>query len=185
MSVKLKSTKFRNFLYLQQVFIHGSIRAAAEKNGIKPSNLSCIIRDMEKQSGQKLFTRHSRGLVPTPQTLELIGEIANLDRMLTEIVHKINLMKGFNSISLYLPDNLKIHALKEFSEENAMEIIPASCVEDADVIVSYTKPDTASYMVSVENKFGQGLLQTVWVCAVNRPLAVKLARFIILQMHSQ
>lgn len=50
MSVKSKSSLFRDLLYLREVICCGQISRAANNNGIKASNLSKIITDIENVS---------------------------------------------------------------------------------------------------------------------------------------
>ena len=78
MSVKSKTTLFRDLLYFKEVVAAQQISAAAEKNGIKPSNLSKIIQNLEIMTTRKLFKRSSRGFEPTSEALIFVLKSLNV-----------------------------------------------------------------------------------------------------------
>lgn len=185
MSVKAKTSLFRDLLYIQEIILHRRISAAAEKNGIKPSNLSHIVREMEDRLGKPLFYRNARGLTPTPEAMKISSAFSRIELLLAELGHQINPTLPINAIKLYIPEGLTIHGLSEFAAQNKFEIGLVNQEKNSDVIVSYTKPAEAEHLISVENRIGTGVQQTIWVCAVNCETPLRLARFIISQMHFQ
>lgn len=185
MSVKAKTALFRNLLYIQEIILHRRISVAAEKNGIKASNLSHIVREMEQRLGRPLFYRNARGLTPTEDALKIAGAFVQIERLLNNLNQEINPQLPINAIKLHLPESLTINGLCEFANQNNLEIGMTNDEKSADVIVSYQRPAESDYLISVENKIGNGIQQTIWVCAIDRELPLKLARFIISQMHAQ
>ncbi len=182
MIIKTKAALFRDFLYLHEVIKHHQISAAAMKNGIKASNLSKLIKNLEDISGKRLFIRQPQGLIPTTEALKMAEMITQIEKLFDQAAGHIFSVKADTVLKLYLPDNLVLKNLERFSES------PVSLCRDsdtADVIVAYSAPPVNRDLISVENHIGTGFSQTLWVSAVNQENALSLARFIIGEMHSQ
>ena len=182
MSVKLKVALFRDLLYLREVICYGKISAAAEKNGIKPSNLSAIIKNLEHMSGKKLFLRRTNGLFPTDEALELAQKISGLENSFEQTVSAFLSPNQTQHISLYLPANLQFTELEDFAKKHAFIMRQTDFPEQADVIVSYA-PLNDSDKVIVENTIGRRMRQTIWVAAVNKEKALLLAEHLIVTLH--
>ncbi|MBQ8870197.1 MAG: LysR family transcriptional regulator [Alphaproteobacteria bacterium] len=180
MSIKSKTILFRNLLYLNEVIKFSQINAAAEKNGIKASNLSKIIKDLEDYLQKQLFIRTSNGLIPTTKALELSQMINQTETAFDEIIEKIAVNENKKSLQLYIPDNIELKNLQSFKEN---KIIFCSSSVDADVIVSYEKPQNYQNLIMVENCIGTEFKQKIWVSSKNSKQALNLSRFIICQMH--
>ena len=179
MSVKVKANLFRNLLYVKEVANFGSISAAAEKNGIKPSNLSKLIKDTEKFFGKTFFCRTRHGIVPTKEGVDLIEKIARAEDALESCLMFPN--KENKPLRLYVAEGLEIKNLMNFKKL----YLNAENENEADVIVSGIKPQRADELVSTKNQIGKDVVQNIWVCAENVEPALELARFIILQIHHQ
>lgn len=182
MSVKTKTALFRDLLYLKEVISYKQINAAAINNGIKASNLSRLIKELEALSGKQLFVRSSQGFTPTGEAISLCQKIINMEKIFEETAALIKPQRGSNSLKLYVSPNFSITNLKKFRQ------VPVSlCANemDADVCVSNYKPANAENMICVENKIGLEFRQSVWVSSVNNTHALNLARFIISLMHAQ
>lgn len=180
MSIKLKAILFRNLLYLNEVIKHSQINAAAEKNGIKSSNLSKIIKDLEDFLQKQLFIRTPNGLIPTTKALELSQMLNQTETVFDEMIEKITISENKKSLQLYVPDNIELKNLPSFKEN---KIVFCSSPVDADVIVSYEKPQTPKNFIMVENCIGTEFKQKIWVSSKNSKQALNLSRFIICQMH--
>jgi DNA-binding transcriptional LysR family regulator len=89
MKVKESVLKVRQLLCLQEAVHYGSISKAADKNGMKQSNLSVQIKDLEDTLGEKLITRLSDGISLT----EAGTEIYTLSCDLSTILNKVNTAK--------------------------------------------------------------------------------------------
>ena len=184
MSVKLKTSLFRDLLYLHEVIRHKQISAAAQKNGIKASNLSTIIKNLEKLSGKKLFIRHSNGLVPTADALKLDKRIFLLEEYFNQTAQAFLTKKRNESILLYLPENFRFDNLEKFTREHACVIKSVDTPEQADVIVS-CRPVKNPEMIIVENTVGDPLRQTIWIASVNEEKALLLAESLITALHGR
>lgn len=88
MSIKIKEAglKVRELLCLQEAVNYGAISKAAEKNGMKQSNFSVQIKNLEERLGEKLLTRIHNGIRLT----EAGNEIYSLACDLTNVVNKID-----------------------------------------------------------------------------------------------
>ena len=180
MPIKSKAILFRNFLYLNEVIKASRISVAAEKNGIKASNLSKIITDMEELTQKKLFIRTNKGLIPTKEALTFSEIISNIENSFDNQAQKLLNTQIKDTISLYVPENIEIKNLHLFNETT---ILFCNNKETADVFVSYTQPENNDELITVNNTIGKDFKQTIWVCSINQPQAINLARFIICQMH--
>lgn len=180
MLIKSKAILFRNLLYLNEVIKVSQINSAAEKNGIKASNLSKIITNMEELTQKKLFNRTNKGLIPTKEALMFSEIISNIESFFDDQSIKILSAQIKNSVSLYIPDNITIKNLYLFNETEIHFCDSQKC---ADVFLSYTQPENNDELIVVNNTIGNDFKQTIWVCSINHPQAIKLARFIICQMH--
>ncbi len=180
MSIKSKAILFRNFLYLNEVVKVLQINKAAEKNGIKSSNLSKIIKDLEDVTGKKLFIRTNKGLHPTHDAITLSDKISQLEHSFNLISEQTLKPHTKEQLQLYLPNNLEIKNIHLFNSTN---VSICNNINIADVIVSYSKPENSDNMIITENYVGNNFKQKILVCSINSPQALGLAHFIIRQMH--
>lgn len=88
-TIKTKITFLRELLALKEVIDTGQIQAAAERNGIKHSNMSKLISDLEARFKTRLLIRSSSGSVPTNTTRQLYADIENISVALDNIIHNI------------------------------------------------------------------------------------------------
>ncbi len=184
MSVKSKTTLFRDLLYFKEVVAAQQISAAAEKNGIKPSNLSKIIQNLEIMTTRKLFKRSSRGFEPTSEALKLAELISNAEKSFDFCAQKLKRQNQSGILNLYLPQNLKFKNLKSFCQKNPdITLVFCTSVAEADVFVDYTAPQNADELICVQNNLGSNFEQSIWVCSTHQKAAVNLAQFIISEMH--
>lgn len=180
MSVKTKSILFRDLLYLREVVEHTNINTTAEKNGIKTSNLSKIIKDLENITQKQLFHRSNKGVLPTGEAMKLSVLISELEKLFDNISKELFKQENKKSLALYIPDNMEIKNLNLFKQS---EITFSQDKNNADVIISYKKPENSQKLIVVENYIGTDFKQKIWVSAVNSKQAIELARFIIGQIH--
>lgn len=186
MSVKVKISLFRDMLYFKEVVIERQITAAANKNGIKPSNLSKIIQNLEKAASKKLFIRNSRGLEPTSEALKIAELISGAEKHFDSCMRKISKKNSPGIINLYLPPHLNIKNLSTFCKAHTgLTLIQCTSTVEADVWVDYQPPLERNDIVLVQNHIGGNFEQTIWVCAVNEKIPLELAQFIISAMYDQ
>ncbi len=88
-TIKTKIAFLRELLALKEVIDLGQIQAAAERNGIKHSNMSKMISDLESRFKTRLLIRSSSGSVPTNTTRQLYADIENISNALDNIFHNI------------------------------------------------------------------------------------------------
>ena len=179
MSVKANAVLFRNLLYVREVVRLGSIRAAAECNNIKASNLSKIISDTEQLFGFSLFFRTAHGMVASQKAVELSSQVEKLMQSFLDLRQKFAFGDGVGFLRLYVSKGLEIGEISDFSGRVEYVDMP----DYADVIVGSEKPRKTSGMVCVEHKIGSNIKQTIWVCAQNNPAAMGLATAILLKFR--
>ncbi len=179
MFVKSKALIFKNLLYLKEVISCGQISAAATKNGIKPSNLSKMIKDIEIFIGHKLFERTSHGVIPTQTALTILKQISELEERLDSLMFDLAKTGTRPVLKLYISKGLKIHDIDNFNSK----IKYTDQIEQADVMVTSQKPTNTTHLIVSENKIGKQITQTIWVCCKDIPKALELTEFIILKLH--
>lgn len=85
-TIKAKTAFLRELLALKEVIDIGQIHAAAERNGIKHSNFSKMITDLETKFKTRLLIRSSSGSVPTNTTRQLYADIESISNALDNII---------------------------------------------------------------------------------------------------
>lgn len=100
-TIKTKVALFRELLALKEVIDVGQIQAAAERNGIKHSNLSKMIADLEAKFKTSLLIRSSAGSVPTNTTRQLYSDIEVISQALDNLLENLTApeeLTGFLSV---------------------------------------------------------------------------------------
>lgn len=100
-TIKTKITFLRELLALKEVIDIGQICAAAERNGIKHSNLSKMIADLETRFKTTLLLRSPSGCVPTNATRQLYADIEAISASLDNIIQNLTMpdeLTGYISI---------------------------------------------------------------------------------------
>lgn len=88
-TIKTKVALLRELLALKEVIDVGQIQAAAERNGIKHSNLSKMIADLEAKFKTSLLIRSSAGSVPTNTTRQLYSDIEVISDALDNLLQNL------------------------------------------------------------------------------------------------
>ncbi len=88
-TIKTKVAFLRELLALKEVIDAGQIQAAAERNGIKHSNMSKMITDLENRFKTTLLIRSSAGSVPTNTTRQLYAEIESISNTLNGLIRSL------------------------------------------------------------------------------------------------
>lgn len=76
---------FKELLALKEVIDAGQIQGAARRNGIKQSNLSKIVSDLEAELNTPLLNRSPKGVEPTNTARLLYADIDNIAKSLDRI----------------------------------------------------------------------------------------------------
>lgn len=112
-------------LYLLATIRNGKINVTAEENGIKNSNLSQLLKDLENETGVTLLNRKNDGIEATEAGMELYKIAAEFEESLHKLDNLQRLAKHAPEIKFYLPANLTVD-LHDF---------------ESDCYVNYTKFD--------------------------------------------
>lgn len=184
MSVKVKSALFRDLLYFNEVVKCRQISSAARQNGIKASNLSKQMKDLEEQLHKKLFLRDSRGILPTNEALQLAEKVKKIEQLFDEMLNGFIFTHPISEIKIYLPDNLHFKNYEKYATHTAnYKIVKCESKKLADIIIGYEAPQNRTDLIVVKNQIGGNISQDIWVSCVNTPQAVKIAESIIHDLH--
>ena len=105
-TIKTKITFLRELFALKEVIDAGQIRIAAERNGIKHSNMSKMILDLESRFKTRLLIRNSSGSIPTNATRQIYADIENISNALNKIIRNLtgpDELTGY--ISIWTPES--------------------------------------------------------------------------------
>lgn len=89
-TIKTKASLLRELLVLKEVVDIGQIYAAAERNGMKHSNMSKMLTDLESRFAAKFLMRSSAGCVPTNMARQIYSDIEQISDILDSILDNLN-----------------------------------------------------------------------------------------------
>lgn len=84
-TLKTNLPLLRELFALKEVMDAGQIQGAAQRNGMKQSNLSKMISDLENEMNTKLLNRSPKGIKPTNTARLLYADIDNIIKSLNKI----------------------------------------------------------------------------------------------------
>lgn len=117
-TLKTKIILLKELLALKEVVDKGSIQIAANENGIKHSNLSLLIKDLEDRFNTKLINRNFDGSQPTNSAQIIYNDICSIEELLNKISENfidIDALSG--SMSVWTEEGLfGSFVLKDLSE---------------------------------------------------------------------
>ena len=184
MNIKSSINLIRGILYLHEIIRCKSISRAAENNGIKASNLSLIISNLEKQIGARLLKRTPQGCSPTLQGQKIAGQAVELKQLIQKLAawHE-NGGAGNRSLNIYVSPNLELCDCQEFEQRHPG--LRLNFVEEdilADVKITNTPPPEKETCFT-ELHIGNGLSQKVWICCSEQNTnALKFFDFIVAKL---
>ena len=100
-TLKAKTLLLKELLALKEVVDKGSIQVAACENGIKNSNMSQLIKDLEDRFNTKLINRGFDGSQPTKSTQLIYNDICAIEDLVNKISENfvdINALSGSMSV---------------------------------------------------------------------------------------
>ena len=148
-TLKTKILLLKELLALKEVVDKGSIQIAACENGIKNSNLSQLVKDLEDRFHTKLINRGFDGSQPTNSTQLIYNDICAIEELLNKILETfvdIDALSG--SMSVWTEEGLfGSFMLKDLTEFYAkypkirLELLmkKAPDVSDTDVLIINSK----------------------------------------------
>ena len=87
-TLKTKLILLKELLALKEVVDKGSIQIASGENGMKNSNLSQLIKNLEDRFNTKLINRNFDGSQPTNSTQLIYNDICEIEEILNRISEK-------------------------------------------------------------------------------------------------
>lgn len=106
-TLKSKLILLKELLALKEVVDKGSIQIAATENGIKNSNMSQLIKDLEDRFNTKLINRNFDGSQPTNSTQIIYNDICEIEELLNKISENFVDMDSLSgSVSVWTEEGL-------------------------------------------------------------------------------
>ena len=106
-TLKSKLILLKELLALKEVVDKGSIQIAAGENGIKNSNMSQLIKDLEDRFNTKLINRNFDGSQPTNSTQIIYNDICGIEELLNKIAENFLDMDSLSgSMSVWTEEGL-------------------------------------------------------------------------------
>ena len=117
-TLKTKLILLKELLALKEVVDKGSMQIAATENGIKNSNLSQLIKDLEDRFHTKLINRNFDGSQPTNSTQLIYNDICAIEELLNKISETFIDMDALSgSVSVWTEEGLfGSYIMKDLSE---------------------------------------------------------------------
>jgi len=100
-TLKTKALLLKELLALKEVIDKGSIQIAAGENGIKNSNMSALIKDLEDRFDTKLINRGFDGSQPTKSAQLIYNDICAIEDLVNKISENfldVNALSGSMSV---------------------------------------------------------------------------------------
>ena len=180
MSLKKQLTIIKYLLALNSAVKYGSINTAAEKNGIKPSNLSRLISEFEEIIGGKLLTRTNKGVTPTALGIKACALAEQIERELEKAPKEEKTTR--RQIKIYATPELEFSDFENFfTEFNEAEIIFSHRRNQADIIISGQPPRSETNFIEIE--LSGELKRKIWLSSkTEEELPLKIIDFIIARL---
>lgn len=184
MIIKKKMQLARSLLYFMEVVRCGRFNLAAEINGIKPANLSTMIRNLEKELGVKLLEKGKNGVVPTLSGRDIFEKAEKIERDLRELSRFLNKTTPAAEIKLYLEPGLQFSGWDKLAEINPrIKIEKCEKAEEADIAFCRECPTDTTGKVSTVLSIGSAIKQDIFVTIKNdNEAALDFYRFLVASM---
>lgn len=186
MSIKNNISLIRSILYLQDVIRSGTISHTAMQNGIKPSNLSKLLSELEEALGCELLIRNTKGIFPTTHGQTIYNIAVELEKTL----HKFeNICQNHfinpDELNIYISESLDIPCLNEFQSTNKqLQLITCGDYRVADFAVLNHEPDNTNFSCT-QSHIGNNIHQKIWIiCNEKHQAALEIFDFIIVKLLS-
>ena len=181
MNVRNQTMLLKELLYLKEAVDCGSLSAVALRNDIKPSNLSVLIKNLEKNLGATLLIRKSTGVEVTEAGKQLYQIACVLEEKLDQLEKTTSKFCPQNLI-LSLPVGFVLPFLDDFIKENpTLTIRQREKVKNFDVGVFYELPTLSNeFQTKKITLRRESFYQDLFVVfRRQKASAQKLAKFII------
>lgn len=183
MSIKQKISLIKTALYFNEVLREEKISAAAQKNGIKPANLSKIISEFEKAVNIPLIYRDNKGIRPTNCGLKISETINELEQAVCKLENFIRLPSDI-TLTYYFSPGMTLKSLHDFEQQHPdWTLSSAVSPQEAHLSILTTPPDWDCDYTCLQTP--GNISQKLWItCRMEHPEAVLFYDFIILQLLS-
>ncbi len=184
MNIKNNLNLIRGILYLNEIIRLKSINRAAEENNIKASNLSMLLKNLEKQLDVKLIIRSPRGCAPTAQGLQIAQYALAIDEQLANLqLWRQQKCACDKMLNIFVAANLTLYDYSDFTTKHPH--IKLNFVDDellADVKIS-NLPPLNNKISCTQLTIGNDIKQKIWVsCNEQNHNAMEFFDFIIAKL---
>jgi len=160
--------KIKKLLYLEEAVRYGSVKKAAEQNGLKQSNMSALIKDFEKETNQKLITRLSKGIKITEAGYKYYASACDIKTT----IQKLDTLPASSaelcgSIKLWISDGLGLGVLSRcfhaFYQKYPHVNVEITCsldmpkLDEFDMALIFHKPQIKALTIKEEYTLQFGL----------------------------
>ncbi len=159
----------KRLLYFLETAKNGQINSTAAKNGLKQSNLSNSLKELEDSLNVQLFNRHNNGVTLTEAGKNIFEVASQVKRALYKI--KSYTTVGFQisgMIRLWVSDGIASgyvsETLPSFYEKYPDVCIDIKCTidapalsDEADIFLVYEKPQQSDAVILSQNNLTFGL----------------------------
>lgn len=184
MSIKSDTALVRGLLYLSDVCELKTINKAAEVNGIKPSNLSMLLSDLEKQLNLKLLIRTPQGCTPTAHGKLFFKLAQELKKFIAEVKDShLRAHLKTTDLKVFIAPNLNFCDYFEFEKEfPEIHIQTVLNEQEADFLILNSNPQRTDISYT-EFNIGTHITQKIWLCCrEDNCAALSLFDFIVAQL---
>jgi len=183
MNIKQKLSVIKAALYFNEVLRERKISGAAQKNGIKPGNLSKIISEFEAAVKIPLLCRDNKGVCPTNYGLKISAAIKELEHDIDELERFIQVFPN-SKLNYYFAPGITFNTLEKFQQQHpGWDILPCTTPREAQLAILTEEPDWPCEYTCLQTP--GSISQKIWItCQMDKPEAVLFYDFITLQLLS-
>lgn len=169
MSIKSKTVLVRNLLCFMEAAKQGTVSKAAQDSGMKQSNFSNCIKELEKKLKCELFVRMHNGVTLTENGKEFFKISCDLDNVLFKVEnYSTAASKISGDVRLWISEGLGATYLSSCLPDFLMQYpdvhIEIFCsidnpkvVQEADMAIVYDEPHQSDAVVISKNELRFGL----------------------------
>ncbi len=183
MNTKQKIALLKAALYFNAVIKEGKISKAAQKNGIKPGNLSRIISEFETAAKIPLLQRGNKGVRPTNYGFKIAGLVLSLEQKIEELEKFIKISPNI-CLRYHASPGIILNSLEDFQRQHPQwQLLPCATPQEAHLAILSEEPAWECEYTCLQTP--GNISQKLWItCKMDNPEAVLFYDFIILQLLS-
>lgn len=141
----------KGLLYLGATIRNSSIKQAADKNGIKASNLSRLLKDLERKLGVQLLIRKSNGVIPTYAGSQVYQMAKELEQSLLSF-NALSTTSDTERVRVFFSEDCFFNIDTKKDCPSYIKMVTVSDIQDSDLAVLVgKKPQLQGYIIKEHN----------------------------------